>query len=490
MATVGAYSDQGTIVLRRDFRPTLIPRCSACPGKHPPVPGKGPSNAKIMIVYDRPNGTDTKHKAPMKGQAGDELDQTYLRLAGLYRNDIYITPMVKCWHEREYQDVRPSVATLESCAVEHLCSEILTVDPEYLILAGADVCKLAGLNLNVEHGMPTYVTDYEKLYGYTGWLIPMYAPGLGLRETKYMIYLLDDWAKLGRAMCGNFKYPHLHAEKIPQNYRLLTTCEEIEESLEDRTETYEHLALDTETDENAPFSIQYSTKPGVAYMFLVEADLVSTFKLCLERFWQNKLTVHFAENDLEDLHRLGIEIQSVDVVDTMRELYHLANQPQGLKAAVYRNLGYRMTTYIDTVEPYSRKALLQWIETAIQHVQDCWFYTEHKQLKTKVKVIHKPHESLAVLRRIERKLHEEGSEYDPWQQPKFHGSEMKPRLFGRPWLSSLENDIGRMPRRSIVHVPIEEAVTYGCSDADFTGRLAVWLAEERKRIVKQEWKVE
>jgi len=61
-------------------------------------------------------------------------------------------------------------------------------------------------------------------------------------------------------------------------------------------------------------------------------------------------------------------------------------------------------------------------------------------------------------------------------------------LFGREWLPELERALGRMPRASIVHVPLLEARDYGCSDADHTGQLADYLAKERERIVTQEWR--
>ena len=93
----------------------------------------------------------------------------------------------------------------------------------------------------------------------------------------------------------------------------------------------------------------------------------------------------------------------------------------------------------------------------------------------------------AVLRRVLR--HIGGAEYDPWQKPHWSKGEETVRLFGRPWLERMEAAVGRMPRKSIARVPLEEAVQYGCSDADWTLRLASRLEGERKRIIQEEWKV-
>ena len=63
------------------------------------------------------------------------------------------------------------------------------------------------------------------------------------------------------------------------------------------------------------------------------------------------------------------------------------------------------------------------------------------------------------------------------------------RLLGREWLPGIERQIGRLPRKSIVHAPLDQQIMYACSDADWTLRLAGWLEQERKRIVEAEWKV-
>jgi hypothetical protein len=81
------------------------------------------------------------------------------------------------------------------------------------------------------------------------------------------------------------------------------------------------------------------------------------------------------------------------------------------------------------------------------------------------------------------------SDYDPWELPKRQKGQEKPRLLGRPWLPEIEKAVGRMPRKSIVHAPLEEAAGYAMSDADWTLQLAGWLEKERERIVQEEWRV-
>jgi hypothetical protein len=229
-------------------------------------------------------------------------------------------------------------------------------------------------------------------------------------------------------------------------------------------------------------------------MFLGEdKEAVSVFGACIEK---RDVILHNAPHDLAVLDQLGIH--PAGFRDTMQELYQLGNLPQGLKAATYRTSGCRMTSYNETVTPYSKRALENWLAEALAYVNGAMRHNvthpagkscpscgkNHRQYR----IDSTPHEAEAVLRRIMGKL-ADGSDYDPWQAPKWQKGEEKVRLLGRPWLDILEAHVGRMPRRSIVHVPLEEAVRYGCSDADHTGRLALWLDRERQRIVSEEWRV-
>lgn len=58
------------------------------------VPGKGPQNAKIAIVGEAPGAAEDIRLEPFVGPAGGVLDEC-LRSAGLIRNDIYLTNVVK-----------------------------------------------------------------------------------------------------------------------------------------------------------------------------------------------------------------------------------------------------------------------------------------------------------------------------------------------------------------------------------------------------------
>jgi uracil-DNA glycosylase family 4 len=433
---------------------------------------------------------------PFCGDAGRELDQTYLRLAGLDRSDVFVTNCVQCRCERNGVDTKPGAALLASCVLNHLPEEIWMVEPKVIVLAGATACSLVGgIDLELEHGFPRQVKDCAGLGGWSGWVVPMYHPAAALHEKRRSTYytpLLEDWQRFGLWRKGQWHPPTrrtdinwLLGEDL--SFKLILHADEVKLSLLRGQYDYEMLPIDTESDEGRPYSIQYSPRPNGSYMILMENRLaIEEFARVFKGTWGSRAILHNALADLEPLEAAGAAPR--EYRDTMQELYALGNLPQGLKVAVYRIFGHRMTSYNEVVTPASKSALDNWLAEALVYVSDNWKIETAVQLKTKVRYETKPHPAEAVLRRVMGKL-ADGSDYDPWRHPQWSKGEVTERLIGREWLADLEKAVGRMPRKSIVHAKLEDQVGYACSDALWTGRLARWLEGERKRIVEREWKV-
>lgn len=469
-------------------------RCSACSGEKRQVMPDGPTNARIALVGEGPGKWEDYHGMPFVGRSGQEQDNTYFKLAGLDRSDVFITNAVQCRQERNNIDTKPSDSLLWTCAQNHLYEEILTVNPEIVIFAGASACQLINgpaVDLEMEHGFPRR-GRIKGLSGWEGTIVPMYHPAAGMHRTTLMTPLLEDWGRLGKWLRGEWEPPT--PEQIKPQYTLIR--KNILQVMAEPHEFYDYLPVDTESNEGRPYSIQFSTAPGKGYFCLVEDKEVIEDFAVLSNDLYDGFVLHNATYDLDELDQLGIRPNSFR--DTMQELYHLGNLPQGLKAAVYRIFGHRMTSYDEVVTPWSKRVLEDWLAEALGYAcaelagiiphpigPDC--PTCGKTHRKDVSKPH-PHESEATLRRIINKLGE-GTDYDPWQPPKMEKGEWKARLLGREWLQTIEEATSRMPRKSIVHAPLEQQVQYGCSDADFTGRLATWLEGERERIVQEEWSV-
>ncbi len=456
-----------------------------------------------MLVGEGPGVWEDKSGRPFDGRAGQELDRTYLPLAGLSRNEVYVTNVVQCRQERNGVDVKPGKELMKSCADNHLWDEIAAVNPEILILCGATACETVDPNIDLElqHGFP-YWSEKAPYCWIVPWIVPMYHPAAGMHESRFMIPLLEDWERLGKWMRGEWSPPR--PDDATVDYQLLETINEFTAYVDDIFAILSN-AIDTENDEDRPYSLQFSHSPRTGRMILASNKrLIAAFT-----DWNYECSsdwyAHHEAHDLNVLEKMGVDLLHrhprfgpVTVYDTMQELFHLGNLPQGLKAAVYRTLGHRMTSYDEVVTPYSKRELESWLATALDH------FSTHREIephppgkgcptcgKNHRKDVSKPinHPAEATVRRVMGKL-TDGSDYDPWQMPKYErDGTYKPRLIGRNWLEPVESSIGRMPRRSIVHAPMEQQILYSCSDADWTGRLATWLERERERIVREEWKV-
>ncbi len=469
-------------------------RCAMCTNTHRQILATGPPGARVMLIGEGPGFFENKLGVPFVGRSGDELNRTYLPLAGLVRSDIYVTNAVQCRQERNGVDVKPTEALTRCCADNHLQEEIYTINPDTIILLGSTACSLVGgIDLEFDHGFPRAVYDCEGLYGFTGMVVPWYHPAAGMHESRFMIPLLEDAARLELYNRGKWSPPDV--SQIRPNYQLVTRSQQIKDAFE--VLAYEYVPIDTESDENRPWSLQFSTRPGNGFMILAkDKHLIEDFDTWFQFEGKGKMVAHHVLHDLDELENMGVTVNAYR--DTMQELYHLGNLPQGLKAATYRTSGHRMISYDEVVTPWSKSALMDWLSEALAFAGALRESTHHpvgKGCPTCGKSHRKdmskeiPHESEAVLRRLMKHTAEEGGDYDPWLAPKWKRGEETVRLFGRPWLPEFEAAIRRVPRRSIVHAPLAEAVAYGCSDADHTGRLATWLTRERERIVREEWSV-
>lgn len=75
-----------------------INTCTLCPlfqNRKNAVPGEGPSTADIMIIGEGPGQEEDDQGRPFVGRAGKLLTQA-LESAGLKREEVFITNVVKC----------------------------------------------------------------------------------------------------------------------------------------------------------------------------------------------------------------------------------------------------------------------------------------------------------------------------------------------------------------------------------------------------------
>ncbi|HQN30135.1 MAG TPA: uracil-DNA glycosylase, partial [Methanothrix soehngenii] len=94
-------------------------------------PGSGPSKAEIMLVGEAPGREEDLKGLPFIGRAGRLLDEA-LDEAGLKREDVFITSVIKC---RPPQNRKPNKKEIELC-LPYLEDQMDAIRPRIICLMG------------------------------------------------------------------------------------------------------------------------------------------------------------------------------------------------------------------------------------------------------------------------------------------------------------------------------------------------------------------
>lgn len=433
-------------------------RCDACPNKYRPILGDGPEPCSVLALGERPGQFENKYGRVFCGPTGEELDDTYIPLAPpLRRNTIRVTNVVKCW---ALNNRTPSNKEVFSCAHHFLPGELERCQPEIIIAMGGSACRLfPGIKLDTHHGVPR-----RGSWGsWSGWVIPMFHPARGLHEGREMTMLLEDWARIGE---------WLASEETENEKDHFTKYAEVDVRGFNEYVDYAKVlggpvAVDTESHGPRPWSIQASISPHTAVLLRLYGSGPLPLNL-------KEVIFHHAPADLPVLDRLGCKVR---YSDTMQEAFQQGNLPQGLKPLVYRLFQQEMTSWEDVVWPASIRALEYWMTEAHAIAQADLSLLEVKRLKTKIKEIVKKGPMESLLTRLISHSDEEG-EYDPWKRLDEFWSEDS-----NSWMTThIEARLGPYPILGIGNCSMKEAISYACSDSDWTLQVANELARRRGEL--------
>lgn len=439
-------------------------KCAKCPGTNKCIAGDGPTPARVYMWGERPGTEEERYGSrPFSGRTGKELNENYLYLAGLQRNDIYFANTVRC-----ADDVTktPGNPLIESCSRTFMPYELDAVKPLFLVPLGATACSiLPDINLDLHHGMPLK----RDLWGKSYFVVPMFHPAFGLHDPRKMTPMLDDWKRLRLILDGRYR---IIKDACPTtDYRWATGYDEVASYMRSGLCPWiEFAGLDTETDNGAIWCITISLRPGSGILFRVnDPEALRAFVEFSGRFhW----FIHNAVFDLEKLHTIGIVLRHVTC--TMQGSYHRGNLPQGLKPLAYRLLGMTMTSYEDTVIPHSRAKLADWLMAAIEFEGENITVKERISEKTGKVLKPKVSQSKLYTRLIAIYRYVTSSPtYDGWK--KF--DELDKNDKGR-----LQGALGYIPRRSIVWTPTADALRYAVCDSDAGLRLGLHMRSQERLI--------
>lgn len=461
-------------------------RCEGCECHSNIIPSDGPVPARVFLIGERPGADEAlRSMKPFSGKSGRELNNNYLELAGLTRDEVYLVNVAKCYHPKNQA---PGKQLIQSCSSKFLPFELEAVRPTFIIPMGGTACSLfENIHLATHHGMPLR----RKIYGKTYWVVPQYHPALGLHDPRKMTPMLEDWARLRRILDGDYIIPK---DPYPNpDYRLVHGRAQVEQYLRPDTGFPKWVlygGLDTETDAGRLWCITVSVAPGTGIMILAsDHEGVAAFReLCNHYHW----FIHNAIFDLDKLSEADIHLKNVTC--TMQAAYHRGNLPQGLKQLAWRLLGITMTEYEDVVIPWSKIKLQEWWLEALMHLDKEQIVTRRvsektgKELKPSVKST-KLFSRMAFI--YKHDLKDEKGTYDMWKMwDKLTETEGITEADRRHVLDL----VGPPPRQSIIHVPMADgidsdgrvsytgAITYACRDCCAGLRLGLHFRSQERQI--------
>ncbi len=450
-------------------------RCSACPGEHKCVPSSGPEHCDYMLIGEKPGRDEDREGIPFVGKTGMEFDGHYLPLAGMSRPKVRVANAMRCWGgegAKDKIDIKRQADRdrLESCAVENLYPEILSVQPKLLIPMGVFACYALdpSINLDLQHGIPT-----ETKWGMA---FPMYHPAGGLHEPKKMLQIRTDWDRLRKFTRGKLNLP-VDDYAGAEDYQHLNKASHVRAILSGSWGM--PLGCDTEVKRHSrvdPFCLTFSVQPGTGYLIRAEdSACLSEFQDQLDR-WRAPILWHNWYFDCEVVAAMGLSFPSKWITDTMVRAYHLGNLPQGLKALAFRELGMEMQDFDDLVTPYSTPICLTYLRQAMdmdwpkpeeQLVKDDdgnWKLYKPQSMRAKIKRLFTDYAKDSTIDIFER--------WTNWDK-KVEGTH-----------DLVESMMGQWPSKCISHVPFDKALFYACRDADSLVRLWPLLKQMKSRVRK------
>jgi len=150
------------------------------------VPGEGSITARLMFVGEGPGQREDESGRPFVGQAGKLLN-LLLEQAGIPREDVFITNIVKC---RPPQNRVPLADEVIACN-DYLMAQIASIEPKF-------ICPLGGAALNTLLGPDLKISQVRcQVFRKSGILyVPLYHPAAALHRGALRETLFNDILKL------------------------------------------------------------------------------------------------------------------------------------------------------------------------------------------------------------------------------------------------------------------------------------------------------
>jgi len=181
-------------------------RCGLYQHRKNPVVGEGPLTADIVIVGEAPGRKEDETGRPFVGPAGQLLN-VLLSKAGLRREDVYITNIVKC---RPPGNRDPTREEVNAC-LPYLLTQLEIIKPKIIIAlgrhAGRVIYKLVGRpwrGMSSSHGV--VVEGTLEHVNVKVKVVATYHPAAALYNPQLKLVLEEDFAGPIKSLVESLKH--------------------------------------------------------------------------------------------------------------------------------------------------------------------------------------------------------------------------------------------------------------------------------------------
>ncbi|MDW7754466.1 MAG: uracil-DNA glycosylase [Brevefilum sp.] len=164
---------------------SVCTRCKLHYSRRNAVPGAGNPNSTLMFIGEGPGFHENQLGLPFVGAAGSFLDELLVE-AGLKREDVFITNVVKC---RPPGNRDPQPEELEACK-PYLERQIAAINPDVIVTLG-------------RFSMGHFINNgkISSIHGRSFWsggrmIVPMYHPAAALHQPSLRNVVVEDFQKL------------------------------------------------------------------------------------------------------------------------------------------------------------------------------------------------------------------------------------------------------------------------------------------------------
>jgi uracil-DNA glycosylase family 4 len=156
----------------------------------------GPQSARVLFVGEAPGRLGAARTGvPFSGDASGHRFERLLHVAGLRREDVFITNAVLCNPLSDGHNRRPSTSEVADCA-DFLAEQIRMVDPAVVVALGN--VALGALRRLAPHDLALDRHAGRPHLWQGRLLVPLYHPGPRAAVHRHPAQQESDWHRLGR----------------------------------------------------------------------------------------------------------------------------------------------------------------------------------------------------------------------------------------------------------------------------------------------------